>query len=95
MEERKRQSAHGEKLEHRLALLSRGEHDTSRDDECDGTCQTAQDLQRQLLVAAARSDDAELENEVLQRKLDLCQNEILAIRTKFQIPANFFSSDDE
>lgn len=93
--ERQRQSAHGEKLEHRLALLARGEHDNSQEDACDGTCEPAQGLRQQLLVTAARSDDAELENEVLSRKLDLCRNELQAIRVKFQIPASFFSSEDD
>ena len=53
----------------------------------------AQDLKRQVDVAAARNDDAELENEVLQRKLDLCQSELAAVRVKFQVPEDFFCAE--
>jgi hypothetical protein len=31
--------------------------------------------------------------QVLQRKLDLCKNELEAVRVKFRVPTNFFSSD--
>ena len=91
-DESQRQKKMRERLEREVGKLSLSPP-KSPPPECNGDCQAAQDLKRQVDVAAARNDDAELENEVLQRKLDLCQSELAAVRVKFQVPEDFFCAE--
>jgi|LauGreDrversion4_1035100.scaffolds.fasta_scaffold1324403_1 hypothetical protein len=44
-------------------------------------------------LASSSREEAGGGIQVLQRKLDLCKNELEAVRVKFRVPTNFFESD--